>query len=69
MCSSDLIKVRMDLKEGFDEEVLVLEDIPPENIECLYIFSDHEMMTINQWNNVFATFTEAVCKPIGSIVH
>lgn len=65
----DNIKVRRDLKEGFDEEVLVLEDIPPENIECLYIFSDHEIMTIDEWNRVFDASKEAVYKPIKNIVH
>lgn len=60
------VKVRRDLEEGFDEEVLILEDIPPENIECIYFFSDHKMMTVNQWDEFF---TESVCKPKGSILH
>ena len=59
------IKLRRDLEEGFDEEVLIFEDIPPENIECVYIFSDHKIMTVSQWDEFF---TEAVYKPIGNIL-
>lgn len=57
------IKMRRDLEEGFDEEVLILENIPPKNIECMYIISDHKMMTVDQWDRAF---TEVVCKPKGN---
>lgn len=63
------IRLRKDKKEGFDEEVLIFEDIPPENIECIYIFSDHKMMTKTQWSELFEKFIETVYKPKESIQH
>lgn len=44
---------RYDKKEGYDAEVLILHDIPPEDIDCLYIVSDHEVMSVEDWKNAF----------------
>lgn len=33
-----------DSKKGYDAEILVMHPIPPENLECLYIMSDHQIM-------------------------
>lgn len=47
------LKVRNDKKAGYDAEVLILHDIPPEDIELLYIASDHRYMEANKWKEVF----------------
>ncbi|MGE5630865.1 MAG: hypothetical protein ACM3TR_07180 [Caulobacteraceae bacterium] len=47
------LEKRYDKREGYDAEILVLHDIPPQNIECLYIISDHKMMTFKEWQDVF----------------
>lgn len=39
------MKIRRDKEKAYDAEVLIFHDIPPENIECLYIISDHSIMT------------------------
>ncbi|MGE5678339.1 MAG: hypothetical protein ACM3ZR_09830, partial [Pseudomonadota bacterium] len=31
-------------KKGYDAEILVMHPIPPENLECLYIVSDHQVL-------------------------
>ncbi|HWQ30935.1 MAG TPA: hypothetical protein VN549_08085 [Negativicutes bacterium] len=35
---------RFDSKKGYDAEILVMHPIPPENLECLYIVSDHQTL-------------------------
>ena len=47
------LRRRMDLKEGYDAEVLVFHDVEPENIEILYIVSDHRVMEFDEWKKVF----------------
>ena len=47
------LRKRMDLKEGYDAEVLVFHDVEPENIEILYIVSDHRVMEFDEWKKVF----------------
>lgn len=47
------LKKRYDKREGYDAEVLVLHDIPPEDAECLYIVSDHEIMSFDEWRDIF----------------
>ncbi len=49
----DNLSKRYDKKEGYDAEVLVMHPIPPENIECLYIVSDHQMMSYKEWQEFF----------------
>lgn len=44
---------RMDLKEGYDAEVLILHPVAPKDIEILYIVSDHKLMEFNEWKKVF----------------
>lgn len=47
------LNIRHDKREGYDAEVLILHDIPPRDIQCLYIMSDHEVMSFDDWKNVF----------------
>lgn len=49
----DNLNKRMDLKEGYDAEVLILHSIDPKDIEILYIVSDHKVMEFNEWKKVF----------------
>lgn len=44
---------RRDKKTGYDAEVLILHDIPPEDIEVLYIASDHRFMKVGEWKEFF----------------
>ncbi len=48
----NLIK-RRDLKKGYDAEVLIFHPIPPEDIEILYIVSDHRRLRPHQWREIF----------------
>lgn len=50
---NDNLHKRYDKKEGYDAEVLVMHSIPPENIECLYIVSDHQIMSYQNWKEYF----------------
>lgn len=50
---NDNLHKRYDKKEGYDAEVLVMHSIPPENIECLYIVSDHQIMSYQEWKGYF----------------
>jgi hypothetical protein len=47
------LKLRNDKKAGYDAEVLILHDILPEDIELLYIASDHRCMEIDKWKEFF----------------
>lgn len=50
---NDNLKIRNDKKEGYDAEVLIMHPILPEHIECLYIISDHQIMTYKEWQDYF----------------
>lgn len=60
------IKVRRDKEEGYDAEILIFHDIPPEDIQCIFIISDHSIMSPDKWTKYFK---EAVCKPKESALH
>jgi len=49
----DNLDRRYDKRRGYDAEVLIMHRIPPENIECLYIVSDHQMMSYKDWKEYF----------------
>ena len=50
---NDNLYKRYDRREGYDAEILIMHSIPPENIECLYIVSDHQMMSYKDWKEYF----------------
>lgn len=50
---NDNLHERNDKKEGYDAEILIMHPIPPDNIECLYIVSDHQMMSYKEWQDFF----------------
>lgn len=50
---NDNLDKRYDKREGYDAEVLIMHSIPPENIECLYIVSDHQIMSYKDWKGYF----------------
>lgn len=60
------LEKRRDKEEGYDAEVLIFQDIPPENIECLFIVSDHKNMSPEEW---IKYFTKAACNSIGRAPH
>jgi len=47
------LQIRHDIKEGYDAEILIMHPIPPEDIECLYIVSDHQIMSFREWRAYF----------------
>ncbi|AKL93975.1 hypothetical protein CACET_c04590 [Clostridium aceticum] len=47
------LKERKDLKESYDAEVMIFHSIPPENIEVLYLVSDHRTLEIQEWRRIF----------------
>ncbi|MCT4620598.1 MAG: hypothetical protein N4A62_14570 [Marinisporobacter sp.] len=47
------LKVRMDKKEGYDAEVLVMHKINPKDIRLEYIVSDHRMLKVEEWKKIF----------------
>ncbi len=47
------LEQRKDRQEGYDAEVLILHSIPPENITCLYIVSDHLTLSFEEWQHFF----------------
>ncbi|WP_026478881.1 hypothetical protein [Alkaliphilus transvaalensis] len=49
----DNLEKRFDKKDGYDAEVLILHSIPPENIEVKYIISDHRVLTLSEWKEIF----------------
>lgn len=53
------MRVRRDKEKGYDAEVLIFHDIPPEDIECLFIISDHSIMSPDKWLYYFNT--ELIC--------
>ncbi len=46
---------RKDKEVGYDAEVLVMHHIPPENIECIYVISDHRILSCTEWKEAFAS--------------
>lgn len=53
-CSfKDNLLGRRDRKAGYDAEVLILHDIPPTDLEVLYIASDHKCMKPKEWKELF----------------
>lgn len=60
------MKIRKDKEKDYDAEVLIFQNIPPENIECLYIIADHKIMTPDEWTYYF---TKAACMPRESVQH
>ena len=50
---NDNLEKRYDKREGYDAEILIMHPIPPENIQCLYIVSDHQMMSYKEWQEYF----------------
>lgn len=40
-------------ESGYDAEVMIFHDILPEDIEILKITSDHRIMTVEQWLDLF----------------
>ena len=51
----DNLNMRRDKEEGYDAELLVMHSIPPEDIQCLYIVSDHQIMGYKEWQAYFTT--------------
>jgi hypothetical protein len=50
---NDNLQKRYEKREGYDAEILIMHSIPPENIECLYIVSDHQIMSYTDWKDYF----------------
>ncbi|SHJ81919.1 hypothetical protein [Tepidibacter formicigenes] len=50
----DNLKIRKDLEDGYDAEILICHHIPKEDIEVLYICSDHERMNIEEFKKQFS---------------
>ncbi|SHH26370.1 hypothetical protein [Tepidibacter thalassicus] len=46
--------LRKDLEKGYDAEVLIFHHIPKDDIEVLYICSDHEMMSLEEFKKFFS---------------
>jgi hypothetical protein len=49
----DNLEKQYDKMKGYDAEILIMHHIPPENIECLYIVSDHQVMSYKEWQEYF----------------
>ena len=49
----DNLSQKIDEFKGIDAEVLIFHDIPPKDIQLLYIVSDHRMMTASEWKERF----------------
>lgn len=47
------LNIRYDKREGYDAELLIMHKVPPEDIECLYIISDHQIMSYKEWQEFF----------------
>jgi hypothetical protein len=50
---NDNLNIRYDKKEGYDAELLIMHKVPPEEISCLYIISDHQMLSYKEWQEFF----------------
>lgn len=49
------LRVRNDLKVGYDCEIMIFHSIKPKDIIPLAIVSDHRIMSIKQWKNIAYT--------------
>ncbi|MFZ5352530.1 MAG: hypothetical protein ACOZCL_07340 [Bacillota bacterium] len=49
----DNLMYRNDMIKGYDAEVLVMHHIPPEDINCELIISDHRVMSCHEWKQAF----------------
>ena len=49
----DNLERRLDKKKGYDAEILIMHPIPPEDIECMYIVSDHQILSYKEWQDYF----------------
>ncbi|MEJ8554671.1 hypothetical protein [Tepidibacter sp. Z1-5] len=47
------LKVRRDLSEYYDAEILIANHIPKEDIEILKIYSDHNAFSLDEFRNYF----------------
>ncbi|SNS71597.1 hypothetical protein SAMN05446037_101850 [Anaerovirgula multivorans] len=47
------LRYRRDLEEGYDGEVMIFHSIPPEDIELMYLVSDHRVLTVEAWQKIF----------------
>ncbi|MBF8984360.1 hypothetical protein IZY60_12500 [Lutibacter sp. B2] len=47
------LKKRKDQEKGYDAEILITHTIPPEDIEVLFIISDHRMLSVKEWKKTF----------------
>ncbi len=49
----DNLEKRMDLREGYNAEVLILHNILPENIEIEFIISSHKRFSPEEWKKKY----------------
>ncbi|MHB1394637.1 MAG: hypothetical protein ACYCYE_16550 [Clostridia bacterium] len=50
---NDNLRDRHDKKEGYDAELLIMHKVPPQDIDCLYIVSDHQIMSYKECQEFF----------------
>ncbi len=41
--------------KGYDAEILILHDVEPQDIEVMYIISDHNILTEDEWKRKFCS--------------
>jgi len=49
---------RLDKYKGYDAEILVMHDIPPEDISIISIISDHKIMSVDECNHIFSNMLQ-----------
>ncbi|CAH2214713.1 hypothetical protein [Tepidibacter aestuarii] len=49
----DNLKVRRDLSECYDAEILIADNIPKEDIEVIKIYSDHNAFSLDEFRKYF----------------
>ncbi len=49
----DNLMRRKDREQGYDAEVMIFHPVEPEDIEYIAIVSDHRMLTVEKWKEVF----------------
>lgn len=47
------LSTRLDFTEGYDAEVLIMQDISPRDINVIKLVSDHKIMDVKEWNTEF----------------
>lgn len=50
---TDNLDIRKDKNKAYDDEILILHDIDPDNIKLLYIISEKEFTNVESWNDYF----------------